>query len=516
MSVLERRQRPAPAGRHRTPWLRRPDPLVVLVVVAGGVLRFLASGHFWGVDADEAVTGTMAQALLERHEWPVFFWGQSYGGTLEVGLVAAVLAVLPDTTLALRLLPIVTSAVVPLVIYAVGRRLYGRTGALVAAAVLWCPVQAIAWFQDRQMLFYQPTLLIGSMLLVLSLRFFDRPGVPVAAATGFLSGLGFWMSTNILFFVLPAGVAMLAAGWSALPRAVAAIPAGAAGAAPWLLWNLRYDFLSLQIPHEFRSGSFVDHLDVYVTKGVPMLVGAASPSGWDLPWRRVGILVAIGLGAALLAAAVRSLVRWRPGTPPPVDAVGLLAAPLVYSVNPLAGTVLVPRYLLFPLAFFALVAGRLATSRRVAVPALATVIGLSALTLTKPFQFTGTRAELEPVEEVLAARQITLVYADYWVTFPLAYQTEGTVIGSPFYAHRRPRWDIEVAQAAAPAYVFMCNSPDLELVEATAAAQGIAFEREAAGAYVVLFLSANLPPAQVAPQRALRDGDPHTQHRCKS
>ena len=52
------------------------------------------------------------------------------------------------------------------------------------------------------------------------------------------------------------------------------------------------------------------------------------------------------------------------------------------------------------------------------------------------------------------------MYADYWVTFPLAYHTGGAVVGSPFYAHRRPLWDKRVAAAPAPAYVFMCNSPD--------------------------------------------------------
>jgi hypothetical protein len=486
----------------------------VAVILVGAVIRLLGWRHHSALDADEAITGTMAQALLSNREWPVFYWGQPYGGSLEVGFVAALLALLPDTVLTLRLLPMASSAAIPFVIYAIGRRLYGRSGALVAAIAIWSPVQALAWVQGREMHFYQPTLLLGSIVVLLSLRFYDRPGVLTAGAVGLLSGIGFWMSTNIFYFIVPAGAAMVAAGWRALPRVAVTIPAGLLGATPWLVFNLDNDFQSVRVPPEWSSGSFGDHLGVYLGKGVPMVLGAASPSGWDLVWRRWGILLAFVLAGALLVAALASLARWRPGTPPPVDALGLLVAPVLFSVNPVANTVLIPRYMLMPLAFFALVAGRLAISPKAATVALVAVLGLSGATLAQTFQPTVTRADLGPVQEALAARQVAHFYADYWVTYPLAYQTGSRVVGSAFHTDRRPEWSEEVARAPAPAYVFMCNSPDIGLVESAAQARGLTVDRQLAGGYVVLFVSGPLTPGEVAPGHVLRDGTPEGQRHC--
>src|SRR5690606_40587795 len=68
--------------------------------VALGALVILLS-PIARLDADEAVTGIMAQRILDG-DLPVFYAGQNYLGTIEQYLQAVVLAVAPDTAASLR------------------------------------------------------------------------------------------------------------------------------------------------------------------------------------------------------------------------------------------------------------------------------------------------------------------------------------------------------------------------------------------------------------------------------
>ena len=486
---------------------------VAVATVVGLVVRILSWRHSGHIDSDEAIVGLMAQSLLRDHEWPAMYWGQHYGGTLQIGPVAAALAVLPDGPFSLRLASVVCTVVAPVLAYLVGRRLYGRNGALVAAVILWCPPQFYAWFSQREMLFYQPTLVIGLGVLLLALRFAERPRPQIAAVIGLLVGLGLWMSTNIAYFAIPAGLAMVVGGRRHLVRAAPLLLTGPLGALPLLAYNLRNDWVSLRVLGLYEGGSFSQHLEVYVTKGVPMLVGGASPRGFDLVWRQAGVVIAVLLVAALVGGAAVALARFRPGKIPPVDALGLLLTPLVFAINPLAGTTLIPRYTYLPLAFVALAAGRLATRPRTALVATAMVVVLAGATALHPFKAGQIRTPLAEVEAALDRRGIRHVYADYWIGYRLAFESGQRILVTPFNGStRRVEWDAEVAAAPAPAYVFVCNGPGIDLVRQGAARQGMALTEERAGSYVILYPSGNLPQALVAER--LVDGDPFTAQRC--
>ena len=506
MQVLTR-----PHGAHRRRRLDRDRALLAAVAAAatvGLVVRVLAWRHSGDIDADEAVVGMMAQTLLRDQAWPVFYWGQHYGGTLQVGPVAAVLALLPDGPISLRLVSVVGTFVAPVLVYLIGRRLYGHLGALVAAVIMWCPAQFYAWFSQREMLFYQPTLLVGLLVLLLALQFAERPRLGMAALIGFLTGLGLWMSTNIAYFAIPAGLAMVVGGRRHLVRTLPAVATGLVGAFPLLAYNLRHDWVSVRILDGYRQGTFGEHLEVYVTKGMPLLVAGASPSGYDLVWQRAGLVIVVVVVASLVTGAALALARFRPGQAPPVDAVGLLLTPLVFAVNPLSGTILIPRYTYLPLAFVALAAGRLVASRRAALVALAAVVVLAGATALRPFVAGQVRSSTEPVERALERRDIRHIYADYWVAYRLTFESEQRIVATPFNgSSRKPDWDAAVAAAPAPPYVFICNSPDIDLVRRAMVTHGMTVSEERAGGYLILYPSGNLPQALVAPH--LLDGDPN-------
>ena len=79
--------------------------VLAAAIVAGVALRaWMLTTSLGTLDADEAVWGLMARHVLDG-ELSTFYWGQTYGGTLEVLLTAPGFAVLGPSTLAVRGVP---------------------------------------------------------------------------------------------------------------------------------------------------------------------------------------------------------------------------------------------------------------------------------------------------------------------------------------------------------------------------------------------------------------------------
>jgi len=87
-----------------------------MVGLAGAVRLWLLTRPALELDADEAVTGIMARRILDGHH-TAYFAGQNYMGTVEQYLQAAVLALLPDSDLALRLPQVALAAVSCLLVH---------------------------------------------------------------------------------------------------------------------------------------------------------------------------------------------------------------------------------------------------------------------------------------------------------------------------------------------------------------------------------------------------------------
>jgi hypothetical protein len=73
---------------------RLPTAVVLAVVLIGAIQRWWVAAHAIGtLTSDGAVIGLMALQLLHHGQLTVYRWGQSYGGSLEAVLTAAVFAV---------------------------------------------------------------------------------------------------------------------------------------------------------------------------------------------------------------------------------------------------------------------------------------------------------------------------------------------------------------------------------------------------------------------------------------
>jgi hypothetical protein len=365
-------------------------------------------------------------------------------------------------------------------------------------------------FSMREMLFYESTLAMGLAIFLLALRFIERPTRWMEPlAIGLLAGVGFWMSTNIIYFVVPAGVAILSAGRRMLPRVLLSIPTALLGAAPWISYNLQHHFASLDEGRKFAQGTYIEHLRVF-GRGVGLTVGLASGQGIDGRLRFIAVvfgIVLLGAVIALIAGQARRMVTRRVATPP-LDVLAALFVPFWFAASPIAGTEVIPRYFFFAWPVAALLLGRLLRAPRAAVGALMIILIVATVGVDAELRKRPDIPSLRPVAAALYGRHTTRAFGDYWVAYRLAFETKERVIVSPFTSRRRPLYDTIVYADSHPAWIFLRGAPDEALVIKRAAARHIDIDAVTAGSFDILFPAAPLHPEDVSRYRPI-DGRGH-------
>jgi hypothetical protein len=454
--------------------------LTVGAILLGFALRiWLLASDVGAVSGDEAVSALMAQHML-RGDRPTFYWGQSYGGALEVYLVAAVFKVAGAGAIALRVVPIALWALASLVVWRIGRRLGGEARARLAAAVVWAAPAYPVWKSSHEDGYYGVTVLCGVLLVLLALRIAAEPRLHEVALFGLLVGVGWWSSPQILVLAAPC-LAWLALRRGFVTRAWAIVPGFVLGAFPWLDANVGHGWPSLNFHTEASTVYFRAHALVSAT--LPSALGFRLP--YSLQW-----VPTVTVGAAGCAVAVAGLAwvvaRRRSELALPLVACALF--PFIYVASPYTWLNTEPRYffLLFPIMGLVLVLG----PRRMEAAAMGATLALVLAAVSIGEMVAGdvgvpiVRGHLVPVsfaglEQLLRDRNVDRAYADYWVAFPLTYETNEGIIAA---ASTQQRYHLErgvprpgrespgrsvayadaVAAAAAPATIFLAGD-DREL-----------------------------------------------------
>ncbi len=477
-------------------------------VVVALVVRLVVLGYpdLVPLDSDEAVTGLMAQHILAGSDFPVFFAGQNYMGSLEQYIQAGVLAVTPDNAFTLRIPEAVIAAATCAVVYLVGARVTGTPwgGALAAGLFAVGP-----WFNIVKGVESHGAYGMGALLAILGVYLALRldpsePRAPwIAAALGLVAGLALWELWLAAYLIIPGVLWALASARGHLRRLVPPfVIAGVIGAAPFLghLFSSGFDLsLGSGTPPVTTVAQRADGLLNPVAKmflGVGQL-GVGEPlARWLVP----GFVVAIALGALGVGAWTRrhglvALVTLRRGERAPVDVLLLafLIAPLIYAASDFTFYTGTPRYLftLYPAFAVLLAAAALSGGPRWRLPITATTLTVVAI-LSVWNAYDSTKAEagaftivgggrvfaddVPKAADALRARGIDAAYADYWLAYPLGFAGEGHIAVSPFTNSRFPELDAEVRRDRSPAYVAP-TGPAADIVENALKARGITFEK---------------------------------------
>lgn len=451
-----------------------------LVAVAGVAERVFAYRSSITVpDSDEAVVGLMARHVLHG-QFSTFYWGGGYGGTIESVLTAPIFFVCGSSWLALRIVPIILSGVAALVVWRIGRRLYGEPAASVAAALLWVwPPFLVAHLTQQQSGFYASGLVFCTVLILLALRAVEEPTRLRVGTFGFVAGVALWNDVQLVTIIAPLVIWLCWRQRAVFAQAWLSVPLLLVGASPWIVWNLRHDFGSFNT-HITTSSSYPHRLRLFLSPLLPMLLGLRSLYVQEpvLSAAFVDLVLFV-----LLAAFAYGAYRSRRRDTFVLYVIGL-SFPFIYALTRAAIVTDEPRYLLQLSPVLALLLGQAAGARRhvraASVVVVAAALTLSGVTLARAASWRDSHPrnpaiaprDIQPLLRVLDAAGIDRVYAQYWVAYRIDFETNERIIaaesklksvrfvdGKPIPgAYPEVRWPAYVRQVnAAPraAFVFI-------------------------------------------------------------
>ena len=147
---------------------------------------------------DAAVSGVMGYAVLEG-EFPLFFYGQKFMGSLDAFLSAPLYLLLGPSTVTVNLLPGMLSLGTLWVIFIILKRLLAPSGAILGLLFLAVPTAFSLFCLTDGKSFYHLALFLSALLMWVTLELDggkSGESVLLYPGWGILAGLAFW--TNFL------------------------------------------------------------------------------------------------------------------------------------------------------------------------------------------------------------------------------------------------------------------------------------------------------------------------------
>lgn len=495
-------------------------------------------------NADEAVVGLMAGHILEGR-WPVFFYGQAYMGSMDASLVAIGFALFGQRVIVIRAVQVLLYLGTVFTTMQLGRRIFRSTRvALIAGLLMAIPAVNVTLYTTVSLGGYGEMLLIGNLLLLLALRIAKRKDENWPYLVwGLLAGLGFWAFGMTLVYILPAAGLIGWVMWRGttrsliLKRILGAIAGFLVGAGPWIAWaftkgptQLFQELLGSAIAGVSPGGP----LEVIGSRMLSLFVFGSTVSiglrpPWEVHWLAIPLLPVV-LVFWLIAISNVILKLRQPG--PERDGRRLLIG---VSIILLVGFILTPfgadpsgRYFLplaAPLALFAadFIWG---LKRRINILILSIILlcvlgfnlmGTLESALRNP---PGLTTQFNPITRIDHNHDQTLIefleqigaqrgYANYWVSYPLAFLSGERLIFVPKlpyhqdfrYTSRDNRYapyDYEVAKSEQVAYITS-NHPALDdYLRSSFSELELTWEEARVGDYQVFYrLSRVLVPEEI-------------------
>ena len=284
---------------------------IILLIAVVWKSIWLSVGAF-PFNSDEAITGLMARHILQG-ERPIFFYGQSYMGSLDAFLTAGLFTILGESVLTIRVLQVFLYNCTIISTAWLGRKLTGGWGTgLLAAMFLAVPVVNTTLYTTVTLGGYGEALLLSNIAFLCAMRLIsgsDRssPGrdILVTGVMGFVTGLGFWVLGLTLVSTIPAVFFASLAFWKrrkTLPGRWGALlitftATFFLGSLPWWFASIQAGLFT-QIKELFGSAISVEndnlvvrsgkHLFYFVFLGLPAAFGLRPP--WDVKWLALPLL----------------------------------------------------------------------------------------------------------------------------------------------------------------------------------------------------------------------------------
>ena len=311
---------------------------VLLSAISGLLLRLWILGNA-PLNSDEATAGLVAHYALHGHT-SALYWGQNYGG-LEPYAAAALFVVVGQSPLALNVTPSLLALVAAILTWRIGLRVMQRGGAIAAAALTWAWAESTVWNSTHERGLHEATLVMGLIVLLEAVRIREESQKPERdslvnwGVLGLASGLGWWSSPEIVYFLVPVSVFLVAVVIrhrfaAATSRFMVALVGAFVGALPWLYVTVSDQVHTLSAPSSPYGYGY--RFRILTSHALPMILGLRIEGAGAWVGNRFLGVVCYAVILVLSAASLVYLAFKRPEARPLVLFVCLF--PFLYAAIP--------------------------------------------------------------------------------------------------------------------------------------------------------------------------------------
>ncbi|TFH35572.1 MAG: hypothetical protein E4G99_06995 [Anaerolineales bacterium] len=476
------------------------------VLLLGAIWKLvLLAGHAFPFNADEAIVGLMGRHILSGAN-PIFFYGQAYMGSLDAYLVTIGFRLFGSEVWVIRSVQIILFLGFVATTILIALHLHkDKIAALVSGLLLAIPTVNFTLYTTVSLGGYGEALLIGNLLILLTLKLQEEPRARGKYVLwGSLAGLGFWAFGLTVIYIVPCGIALILSlarqgenvkRWRNLYLLALGAALGLSPVGLWVAQNgsgeLIREFFGSAIAGTSSANfwnSIIIHLKNFLIFGPTVILGFRAPWATDplalplLPlaasfWFAVCVHAVFRRqrpqGLALLSLVGASSLVLLSGfmfTPFGADPSGRYFLPLMLPLVLLAGEfVRKPMVPLHRSIRWILVAGTLAFN------GFSTwqVASKQPERLTTQFDSDARvdHSHMEALIQFLNSHGETRGYTNYWVSYPLAFQSDEQLIFYPALPYhqdlrytardnRYPEYQVLIEQSPKVAFITT-NHPAL-------------------------------------------------------
>ncbi len=512
--------------------------LLAALLLAGGLKLILVLSGSVPFNSDEAIVGLMARHILQG-SFPLFFYGQSYMGSLDAFLIAGGFRVFGLEIWVIRLVQSLLYLGFIYTTWLVARRfLKDPLAPGIAALSLVVPTVLVSTYTTATLGGYGEVLVLGNLVLLTGFEvvYGDWGEKPAAwLGLGFAAGLGFWTLGMMGIFLFPVGMAGLIA--FRRDRVRFYLLAGGAfllGSLPWWWENFTNGWSALAVLTGGSSLALVstspaERLVGLLLLGVPTLAGIRFP--WEpafAPWPLavLRLLVFLAVIGFYIEGWRRPRLDWLvPGAGRllglMVIGFGLVFIGTNFGIDS-TGRYLLPLVVPLALGIGGLMAYLVRARGRWGWALLVLVLAINgAETWRAAASSDRLTTQFDPITSFDNSQDAQLVafleaqgektgYSNYWVAYRLAFLSEEELIFSPRLPYkanlsyspndnRYPAYDRLVSQASRTAYITT-KHPELDaLLRRSFDSLQVSYAEKQIGAYHIFYdLSRPVRPEELA------------------
>ncbi len=501
---------------------RRFAPLALALAIAAVLKVWLHVAGAAPFNGDEAVVGLMARHI-NRGEWPAFFYGQAYMGSLDATLVAGAFRLFGEHVSSIRIVQVSLYLLFVITLWLAARRwFHDPRVADIAALVVAIPPIVVTTYTTATLGGYGESLVLGNLILLIGYEVTlgeRRESKALWLVLGLVSGLAFWTLGIAGIYILPVALFGLWANRAKLWQGYLLCGLGFfIGSSPWWLYNLNHDWAALAALMGERQGTGgpVDYLIGLLLLGIPAILGLRPPWSAEfvpLPLLLIGLLFYLSAGFYWWRER-RTIVAGMAEKAGALLGLFLLVFFLVFVGTPFGvdatGRYLLPLYLPLALGTAAFIAAAWRRQKWLGAALLALVLGLNVvgtwLAAKSPDRIT---TQFDPITrfdnahdnalmQFLHEQDETRGYSNYWVTFRLAFLSGEQLIFSaelPYkadlsYTIKDNRYPLyaEIVDASEKTVLITSQHPELDAhIAELLVGLGVTFQEEQIGPYHVFY-----------------------------